>query len=124
MKATFVESNGFRAVREGYLPDPVYARLQIVLMSDPECGDVIPGCGGLRKLRISDSSRAKGKRGGARLIYLFVPEAKCFLLIDIYGKGHKLDLTQREKKVLSQLAKRFEREMVDRYNRWMEANQL
>ena len=57
------------------------------------------------------------------MVYLFVPEAKCFLMIDIYGKGQKLDLMHREKRVLSQLAERFKREMIDQNNRWLEANQ-
>jgi hypothetical protein len=122
MIATFVETDSFRDNREHFLPDPDYARLQVVLMTDPDSGDVIPGCGGLRKYRISDPLRSRGKRGGARLIYLHVPEAACFLMIDIYGKGQKLDMTQREKNVLSQLAEVFKREMIDRYNRWKEAN--
>ena len=53
----------------------------------------MPGCGGLRKLRIADPGRGKGKRGGARVIYLHTPEANVFFLITIYGKGEKGDLS-------------------------------
>ena len=52
--------------------------LQRELMNDPESGAVMPGCGGLRKIRIADPGRGKGKRGGARVIYLHVPEASVF----------------------------------------------
>ena len=47
-------------------------------MADPEKGDVIKGCGGLRKVRVADPKRKKGKRRGARIIYLHVPEARWF----------------------------------------------
>ncbi|HEV3145932.1 MAG TPA: type II toxin-antitoxin system RelE/ParE family toxin [Gemmataceae bacterium] len=62
------------------------------------------GCGGLRKLRVLDAKRAKGKRGGARLIYLHVPEAKRFYMLDLYSKDEKDDLSAKEKKQLRQLA--------------------
>ena len=44
-----------------------YARLQEALMRDPEAGPVIPGAGGVRKLRWAAPGR--GKRGGYRVIY-------------------------------------------------------
>ena len=75
MKAVFIETLGFTDWLQEFLPDDVYADLQQELMSDPEKGDVIRGCGGLRKVRVADPSRGKGKRGGARIIYFFVPEA-------------------------------------------------
>jgi hypothetical protein len=73
----------------------------------------MPGCGGLRKLRIADPKRQKGKRGGARVIYLHIPEAEQFLMLDIYGKGEKDDLTPVEKKDLRELAREYERLMVE-----------
>ena len=41
----------------------------------------MPGCGGLRKVRIADPRRGKGKRGGIRVIYLHVPEASVVYLM-------------------------------------------
>lgn len=41
---------------------------QNLLMLQPEDGDLIPGRGGLRKLRFADARRGKGKRGGLRVI--------------------------------------------------------
>ena len=105
MKASFIETSGFIGVREDFLPDPALARLQQALMADPDLGDVMPGCGGLRKLRLADENRRKGKRGGARLIYLHVPEVKRFYLIDIYGKNEKEDLSAADKKAFGRFAK-------------------
>ena len=73
-------------------------------MSNPQKGTVLRGCGGLRKVRIADPRRSKGKRGGARVIYLYVPEAKWFFLLDVYGKDEKEDLTAHEKADLRKLA--------------------
>ena len=105
MKASFIETPGFSEVREAFLPDPALARLQQELMAEPEMGDVLPSCGGLRKLRLHDENRRKGKRGGARLIYLHVPEVKRFYLIDIYGKDEKEDLSAADKKAYGRFAK-------------------
>lgn len=38
------------------------------LAANPRTGDVIPGTGGIRKLRWR--AKGKGRRGGARVIYL------------------------------------------------------
>jgi hypothetical protein len=87
-----------------FFDDEEFAALQNQLMAQPEQGTVMPGCGGLRKSRIRDLRRRKGKRGGARLIYLHIPEVNWIFLLDIYGKGEEDDLNVAEKKVLIRLA--------------------
>ena len=57
----------------------------------------MPGCGGLRKLRVPDPRRGKGKRGGARVIYLHVAESDQIHLITVYGKNQKDDLSAEDK---------------------------
>lgn len=76
----------------------------------------MPGCGGLRKLRTPDPQRGKGKRGGTRLIYLYIPAARRFYLLDIYGKDEKDDLSADEKKVLQNLAKVLKAEALEGLN--------
>ena len=107
MKAVFVESREFTEWVYAYLPDDAYAKLQHELLENPDKGDVMPGCGGLRKVRTADPGRGKGKRGGARVIYLYVPEARRFFLLDIYGKDEKDDLSSQEKKSLAKLAEQL-----------------
>jgi hypothetical protein len=104
MRAIFIESIEFTAWVSSSLPDETYAALQLHLMENPEAGDVMSGCGGLRKIRVSDPCRGKGKRGGARVIYLYVPEVKQFYMLDAYGKDEKDDLNANEKKQLAKLA--------------------
>lgn len=72
---------------------------------EPTRGDVIPGTGGLRKLRVGRGG--SGKRGGARVIYYFYNEDVPVLLMAIYAKNEKADLSDRDKKKSVQYAKEF-----------------
>lgn len=63
------------------------------------------GTGGLRKLRMADAGRGKGKRGGLRVIYLDLPDAERTYLLALYDKGEKADISADEKKGLRELVK-------------------
>lgn len=114
---TFIETTGFTRWAVESWPDDALANLQRELLNDPEKGEVIPGCGGLRKLRAADPKRGKGKRGGARVIYLHVPEARIIFLIHVYDEGEKDDLTAAQKRVLQELAAAFRREAIAQADR-------
>ena len=107
MRKTFIETPEFTEWIKEYLSDDQLAGLQRELLNDPETGSVMPGCGGLRKIRVADPKRGKGKRGGARLIYLHVAEADVIYLMDIYGKDEQEDLTADQKKILKRLADEY-----------------
>jgi len=112
MSTTFVESTDFSSERERFMDDAAFRAFQNELVAQPFRGDVMPGCGGLRKVRIGDPSRGKGKRGGARVIYLLIPEADRIDLLLVYGKDEQDDLTPAQKKTLKGLADRMRREAV------------
>ena len=78
-----------------------------MLVVNPHAGRVMPGCGGLRKIRFRDPHRGKGSRGGLRVIYLYLPEPCWVFLLDIYDKDEKDDLSSEEKKILARLAARI-----------------
>ena len=104
MNKTFIESAQFTEWFKKYLEDDQLAAIQHELLVNPARGDVIPGCGGLRKLRIANSKRGKGKRSGCRVIYLHVAEVDVIYLLDIYGKDEQDDLSAAQKKKLKELA--------------------
>ena len=62
-----IETPTFTRQITGLLSDVEYALLQSQLVADPKAGDIIPGSGGLRKIRRSRPRR--GKRGGILVIY-------------------------------------------------------
>ena len=82
---TFIESSAFERVRPVYLSDDEYAELQQFMMQKPNAGQVIPGSGGVRKLRWSRAGM--GKRGGLRLIYYVRYEPNEFWMLTLYAKA-------------------------------------
>jgi hypothetical protein len=70
---------------------------------EPLCGDLIPGAGGLRKVRVGRSGI--GKRGGARVIYYYHDEGLPIFLLALYAKNEKGDLSSAEKRELASLVK-------------------
>jgi hypothetical protein len=105
-KAVFVELPPFERHRANYLDDDAFLRLQRLLMLSPQAGDVIPGTGGLRKLRFGDERRGKGKRGGLRVIYYWWNTGSQFWLFTIFDKDEMSDLTPGERKELKEMIRR------------------
>ena len=97
----FIETPIFTADVRLLLSDDEYGALQERLVANPDAGDVIAGTGGLRKIRWA--AMAKGKRGGARVIYYHVVSHAQIRMILIYRKGIKDDLTSKEKTVLRKI---------------------
>jgi hypothetical protein len=73
-------------------------RIELIwtLACSPLAGDVIPGTGGVRKLRFGAAGR--GKRGGFRVVYYMLNEAMPIVAIMLYGKNEQADLTPAEKR--------------------------
>lgn len=86
------------------LDDEEYRLLQLHFVANPEAGDLIPGANGLRKLRWSGSGR--GKRGGSRLIYYWlISMTSILLLLMLYAKNERDDLTKLQLRQLAELAR-------------------
>lgn len=81
----FIETPFFTKAVLRYLSDEEYAQLQGHLSADPEAGPVVPGSGGVRKLRWGMSDR--GKRGGLRVIYYLRTRQGQIWLLTLYGKN-------------------------------------
>ena len=81
----FVETPVFTKEVRDFLADEEYRALQLALLFRPEQGAVIPGSGGLRKLRWGVGGR--GKRGGLRVIYYWTAEEEIFYMLFVYPKN-------------------------------------
>jgi hypothetical protein len=113
----FVEAPAFSRYRDEYLDDEGFRMLQLALAANPEEGDLIPGAGGIRKLRWGDSRRGKGKRGGLRIIYYCFLSDEEIWLLTLYGKDEASDLSKDEK---AQLKRSLEAERAARKRKEMQ----
>src|ERR1700744_1203752 len=93
----FVEAPAFSRYREDYLDDEAFGELQRSLNRNSEDGDLVPGAGGIRKLRWRDPRRKKGKRGGLRIIYYCFLSDEEIWLLTLYDKNGAADLTKNER---------------------------
>jgi hypothetical protein len=82
---TFIETRLFTRLVDEYMSDDEYLELQAALAQDPEAGAVIPGSGGIRKLRWGLSGR--GKRGGLRVIYYLRSQQGVIWMLTMYPKN-------------------------------------
>ena len=82
---SFIETKLFTRLVSEYLSDDEYGELQRMLISTPEAGDVVPGSGGVRKLRWRGSGR--GKRGGYRVIYFAKLTQGVIWMLTLYPKN-------------------------------------
>ncbi|WP_291414607.1 hypothetical protein [Devosia sp.] len=81
------------------------ARLEQAIVLDPAVGDVIPGLSGIRKLRFGFGNQ--GKRGGGRAIYFLMLADDVVVMLHIYAKNEKGDLTSLDRRILLGIAKEY-----------------
>jgi hypothetical protein len=88
-------------------------RMAIVdrLASDPTCGVVIPGSGGIRKVRFGFGAR--GKSGGARIIYLFSGASLPVFVLAVFAKNEKANLSPAERNALARMVG----DLIENYRR-------
>ncbi len=104
---TVVETGPYLADAERLLTSDEREHVVNMLAADPECGDIIRGGGGVRKVRVGFEGR--GKRGGARVIYFFCSDKKPIYLFAIFAKNQKADLAADELKALARICKQIAR---------------
>jgi hypothetical protein len=99
---TVAETHMFRRQAEKIWSDAELTVLVDHLATNPEDGDVIPGTGGVRKLRWGKAGT--GKRGGVRVVYFYHNADMPLYLLLAYAKAQASDLTAQEKRTLTALA--------------------
>lgn len=110
MKRLFKETPIFTKKLELYDDLTLLKSIQDAILENPSIGDTIAGTGGLKKFRMPDSSRGKGKRGGLRVIYLDLSDREVTYLLYVYGKDEADDLSSDEKKVFKALVEKIKGE--------------
>ena len=72
--------------------------LEAAIVANPNAGDVIPGLGGIRKIRFAMGG--KGKRGGGQAIYFLLMADETILMLTAYSKAEQEDLSEAQKTAL------------------------
>ncbi len=88
---TVVETPEFLSATRKLLTDEERTLLVDYLAQNPMMGDLVPGTGGVRKLRWGLEGR--GKRGGARVVYFFHSADIPLFALTAYAKNERADLT-------------------------------
>lgn len=96
-----IETSIFTRQVLNLLSEEEYRQLQLALVTRPDLGDLIPGSGGLRKVRWSLAGR--GKRGGVRTIYYWAVRKDQILMLLMYAKNEQENLTNDQLKVLRRI---------------------
>jgi hypothetical protein len=99
--ASVVETPGFLSSTRKLMTDDERMLLVDYLAHNPTSGDLIPGTGGVRKLRWGLPGR--GKRGGARVIYFHHDAGMPLFALTAYAKNERADLSQQDRNDFRQL---------------------
>lgn len=104
---TVVETASFVADAKACLKDEERTEAINMIAANPECGDLIPGGGGIRKVRFAIGG--KGKSGGVRIIYYYHNERVPTFLLAVFAKNDRANLTRAETNMLGNAAKMLAR---------------
>ncbi len=105
MTLTFVETPHFTRQLHESVADSDYRLFQNEMLEDPESGDLLVGCRGLRKARMAVGGQ--GKSGGARVIYLYLPEDQILYLFLLFKKSDTANLSKSQRNQLGILAEQI-----------------
>jgi len=99
---TVIETPAYLAsAKEEGVSDQEREEIVSFLATNPDAGDLMPGTGGARKVRVA--GRGKGKSGGYRAITFYHDQSMPVFLLDIYGKDSQSNLSQSEKNELKKI---------------------
>jgi mRNA-degrading endonuclease RelE of RelBE toxin-antitoxin system len=90
------------------LGDDELRALEDEIARSPIRAPVVPGGGGARKLRRPDPLSGKGKSGGYRVLYAFLPVHGTVLLIAAWPKSEREDLERDDYKAIGKIIARIQ----------------
>ena len=101
---TVIETPSYlRAAKQAGVSDSEREAIVDMLAADPLAGDVMPGCGGARKVRVA--GKGKGKSGGYRVISFYGGHTIPVFLLTLFAKGEKVSLSKEERNAISERVK-------------------
>jgi hypothetical protein len=101
-RQTVVETPSYIALAGKLFSESEREGIVAMVAKDPQCGDVMAGTGGFRKVRVP--RQGMGKSGGARVVYIWRNDKFPVFLITVFPKNKKANLTKAERNVLKKRA--------------------
>lgn len=106
---TVVETAEFLTRSSKLMSDEQRAQVVEMLARDPECGEILQGTGGVRKVRVALAGR--GKSGGARVIYYFHSERLPVFALTIFAKNERANLSPAEQNAMSVVVRAIKQQL-------------
>lgn len=101
---TVVETPAYlRSAEKAGMTDAEREAAVLMLSENPEAGDIIPGGGGVRKVRVA--KRGKGKSGGYRVLTYYMTDNEPVFLLWVISKSKQADLSPEQKAALKNVVK-------------------
>jgi len=97
--------------RDMGLTDDDLAKLENAIMENPSIGKIIQGTGGVRKMRFA-LPNSRGKSAGARVLYVDYIAFEKTVLLNVYPKSVKDNITDAEKTQLKKIVEGISRELM------------
>jgi hypothetical protein len=91
---TVVETPEFLAATRHIMDEQERGLLVDYIAHNPLAGALIPGTGGVRKLRWALEGR--GKRGGSRVVYYYYSDAMPIFALTAYAKNERADISRAD----------------------------
>ena len=98
-----VETPGYLRDAEAIFTAAEREAIVTMVASDPECGEVMQGTGGVRKVRVGRGGR--GKSGGGRVVYILNDANHPIFLLAAFAKNEKSNLSKAERNELAKFVK-------------------
>lgn len=105
LRVAFVRLATFDRTARGILTDEDERHVEQEIADKPDAAPMIAGTGGVRKIRAR--LRERGKRGGARVLYLYVPRSETVYLLLAYSKNTRENITSAEKRTIRAIVTRL-----------------
>jgi hypothetical protein len=93
-----IETSIFMRRADALLTRDERADLITMLATNPTGGDLVPGLGGIRKMRFA--AGGQGKRGAFRVIWYVLTQNQPVLALLIYGKNEQVNPTPDQRKAM------------------------
>jgi len=109
MRLTFGYLSGFISDwKRLHLGDDELRALELAIMQRPSVGQVIPGTGGLRKVRFAPPSWNRGKSGAIRVCYVLFTRYENVFMLAAYAKNEQENITAADKAIYRRLVSAIE----------------